>query len=230
MNEDLHRHLDGDYAGAPLADEARLEAQAWERLLDAFRVEVPPAAAPPWLESRVMEEIEALPEPGVLRQLGSWMVRPHPVRVSPLFAGLAAAVLAILFLVRSPGPGSSRPGETGFSPGTPGAQAGLDRTRRGLDQAQAVATVVYVQFVLDAPGASSVAVAGDFDGWKGSYVLADPDGDGTWTGQVPLRTGVHAYMFLVDGSTWMTDPRAQRYAEDGFGNRNAILAVATPTT
>jgi hypothetical protein len=36
-------------------------------------------------------------------------------------------------------------------------------------------------------------------------------------------------MFLVDGAEWMTDPEAQRYAEDGFGNRNAILAVAAPS-
>jgi hypothetical protein len=51
-----------------------------------------------------------------------------------------------------------------------------------------------------------------------------------WTGRVPVRPGLHAYMFLVDDTTWMTDPRAERYAEDGFGNRNAILAVATPST
>jgi 1,4-alpha-glucan branching enzyme len=75
-----------------------------------------------------------------------------------------------------------------------------------------------------------VAVAGDFDGWEGSHDLADPDEDGIWTGRVPLRPGVHAYMFLIDGSTWMTDPQAQRYAEDGFGNRNAVLAVTAPTT
>jgi 1,4-alpha-glucan branching enzyme len=74
-----------------------------------------------------------------------------------------------------------------------------------------------------------VAVTGDFDGWSASNVLADPDGDGVWTGRVPVRPGVHAYMFLVDGSSWVTDPRADRYAEDGFGNRNAILAVTEPT-
>jgi 1,4-alpha-glucan branching enzyme len=88
---------------------------------------------------------------------------------------------------------------------------------------------VYVQFTLDAPGAASVAVTGDFDGWEGSHGLEDLNGDGVWSGRVPVRPGVHAYMFIVDGSTWMTDPRAERYAEDGFGNRNAILAVATPT-
>ena len=90
-------------------------------------------------------------------------------------------------------------------------------------------SVVYVQFALEAPQAQSVAVSGDFDGWAGSFALQDADGDGTWTGRIPLKPGVHAYMFLVDGSTWLTDPQAQRYSDDGFGNRNAILAVANPS-
>jgi len=44
---------------------------------------------------------------------------------------------------------------------------------------------------------------------------------------VPVRPGVHGYMFLIDGTKWQTDPRADRYQEDGFGNRNAVLAVAS---
>jgi hypothetical protein len=33
-------------------------------------------------------------------------------------------------------------------------------------------------------------------------------------------------MFLIDGTEWLTDPRADRYRDDGFGNQNAILAVS----
>jgi hypothetical protein len=33
-------------------------------------------------------------------------------------------------------------------------------------------------------------------------------------------------MFLIDGTEWKTDPLADRYQDDGFGNRNAVLAVA----
>ena len=32
-------------------------------------------------------------------------------------------------------------------------------------------------------------------------------------------------MFLVDGETWITDPHAERYVEDGYGNRNAVIAI-----
>ncbi len=219
MNRDLHRHLDGELPDRELDEEGRREAQAWERLLDAYRVETPPGSAPPWLESKVMAEIESLPEPGILRRLGSWIIRPRPIQISPLTAGLAVAGLAALLLVGRPGGDPALPVAGEPSTGAHGAsQAGAD-----------FRAVVYVQFALRAPGANSVAVAGDFDGWEGSYTLEDLDGDGTWTGRVPVRPGVHAYMFLVDGSRWMTDPNAERYADDGFGNRNAILAVAAPT-
>jgi hypothetical protein len=49
-----------------------------------------------------------------------------------------------------------------------------------------------------------------------------------WTGRVPLQPGVHQYMFVIDGTEWVTDPGAERWSDDGFGNRNAVLAVAPP--
>ena len=116
------------------------------------------------------------------------------------------------------------------------AQAFFDRYR-ALEESYSPAladlygaeSVVYVQFSFEAPEAQSVSVAGDFEGWAGSHTLEDLDGDGVWTGRIPLRPGVHAYMFIVDETDWITDPHAQRYADDGFGNRNAILAVAAPS-
>jgi len=202
MKDDLHRHLDGEASVDGLDEETRDEAAAWERLLGAFREEMAPQSPPPWLETSVMAQIEALPEPGLARKLAGWLTNPLPVRVSPLYAGIVTAALVTILLI-------------GRQPTPPSAQ--------GED------VVVYVQFALEAPGAASVAVAGDFDGWTGSHTLEDLDGDGIWTARVPVQPGVHAYMFLVDESTWMTDPRAQRYTEDGFGNRNAILAVAAPS-
>ena len=89
---------------------------------------------------------------------------------------------------------------------------------------------VYVQFVLDAPGATSVAVAGDFSEWDDRHTLQDLDGDGVWTGRVPLVAGLHKYMFVIDGAEWVTDPNAQHYADDGFGNRNAVIAVESTVT
>jgi len=217
MNEELHRHLDGELPEGGLEGESRTEAEAWGRLLDAFRTEVPGGSAPPWLETRVMAEIEALPEQGVFGRALSWILAPHPVSLSPLTAGLVTVALAAILVVGRQG--SDTPISIGTDP-VGSTLAGLGEEAGG---------VVYVQFVLDAPGAASVAVAGDFDGWEGTHGLEDLNGDGVWSGRVPVRPGVHAYMFLVDGSTWMTDPRAERFSDDGFGNQNAILAVATPT-
>ena len=203
MNDDLDRYLDGEASKDSLPGELLPEAEAWDRLVETFRAELPESPAPAWLEQKVMAEIEALPEPGAFGRIFRWVAYPKQIRVSPLLAGAAAAVVALLLLVD--GPPQTAPGQTED-------------------------VVVYVQFALDAPGAQSVSVAGDFEGWEASHPLEDVDGDGIWTGRIALRPGVHAYMFLVDESTWMTDPRAQRYAEDGFGNRNAVLAVAAPST
>ena len=219
MNDDLHRHLDGELPLEGLGEDARQQAEAWDRLLDAFRTETTPINAMPWLETSVMAEIEALPDPGAFQRALAWFINPQPVRISPLMVGAVAAALAAVLLV---GPRALGPGAPASGP------AGNLATPAAFDPGQTEA-VVLVQFALEAPGASSVAVAGDFDGWEGSNVLSDPDGDGIWTGRVPVKPGVHTYMFIVDGSTWITDPRADRYAEDGFGNRNAVLAVTAPT-
>ena len=221
MSDDLNRHLDGELPLEGLTDEARRQAQAWERLLGAFRAESPPGSAPPWLETRIMAEIEALPEPGLLKRGLDWLLGSRPIRVSPLTVGLVTAGLAVALFASRPGAVVSGPGGGDPGGGFPAQAAGAGSV--------GVEPVVYVQFVLNAPGATSVVVAGDFDGWEGANALEDADGDGVWTGRVPVRPGVHAYMFLVNGSDWRTDPLAGRYAEDGFGNRNAILAVAAPT-
>lgn len=205
MSDDIRRYLDGEVDLDALPADARAQAQAWDRMLDAFRPDGEIDSAPHWIEDRVMAEIDALPEPGALSRAWEWLLRPQPIRLSPGLVGLAAAVVAAVVLL---------PRDDVAPP-----------TEAGVAEA-----VVYVQFVLDAPGARSVAVGGDFDEWSGSYALEDPDGDGVWSGRVPVEPGLHTYMFLLDGSEWVTDPQASRYNDDGFGNRNAVLAVAAPAT
>ena len=208
MKKELHRHLDGEVPTEALEPEDREEADEWDRMIAAFRTATPRAAPPPWLEQRVMAEIEALPERGGLQRLMSWLVSPAPVRVSPLAAGLVTAT----FLVALAIPGA-------ISGPAPGGVASAP------DAGGSAETIVYVQFVLEAPTATSVAVAGDFTGWEPSFALEDVDGDGVWSGRVPVEPGVHSYMFLIDGTEWQTDPMADRYQDDGFGSRNAVLAV-----
>lgn len=220
MNEHVNRHLDGEIPADALDADARREAEGWRRLLEAFRREAPEGTAPPWLEARVMAEIESLGEPGPLRRALEWLLRPRMVPVPPLAAGVVAAALAAWALWPAQEPAAP------VGPGAEGA-AGAGQAVASTTAGAAGEPVVYVQFRLEAPGARSVAVAGDFSDWEPAYPLDDPDGDGVWTGRVPVRPGVHTYMFVVDGERWLTDPEAERYQDDGFGNRNAVVAVWT---
>lgn len=203
MNDEIHRHLDGEVPADALAAADRRVVDDWDRMLASFRQAAPSGSAPSWLEQKVMAEIHALPERSRLQRALAWLVQPAPVRVSPL--GVGAALAAVLLAVALYRPGASPPDP--------------------MVGGEAAVEVVYVQFLLEAPGATSVAVAGDFTGWEPSFTLDDADGDGVWSGRIPVRPGVHGYMFLVDGTQWMTDPNASRYQDDGFGNRNAVLAV-----
>ncbi len=86
--------------------------------------------------------------------------------------------------------------------------------------------VTAVRFTLDAPGARQVALAGDFNGWRTEEVfLSDTTGRGHFSGALPLKPGRYGYMFVVDSTMWVTDPRAEAYRDDGFGNLNAVITI-----
>ena len=202
MRQELQAYLDGELELNELPAELREEAQRWERLLGDMRTATP-HGAPAGLENRVRRALPARRRSPAWRRGASWIVRPRTIRISPL-AGLAAAAALALFVFLPKGEAPSP------------AQGPRD------------GATIYVQFMLEAPGASSVAVAGDFNEWSADLVLSDPDGDGVWTGRAAVEPGVHQYMFLIDGSQWTTDPHADRYMDDGFGNRNAVLVIAEP--
>jgi 1,4-alpha-glucan branching enzyme len=86
-----------------------------------------------------------------------------------------------------------------------------------------------VQFTLRDVRASQVALVGDFNGWSPSATSLEPgDVAGTWSVTIPLSAGRHVYAFLVDGRTWMTDPRAQTARDLDFGRENSVLIVQAP--
>ena len=211
MRDETRAYLDGERSRRELPAGAAEEAEAWERMLGALREDVP-GPAPAWLEGSVMSAVRAATarRPSALRRAAAWLLRPS-LSLSPLTVGLATAALAALLLV--PRAGQDPAVDAAAAEGGAGGAAEPG---------------VYVQFVLEAPSARTVAVAGDFNEWDARHVLEDPDADGVWTGRVPLRPGVHQYMFVVDGTEWVTDPGADRWTDDGFGNRNAVLAVAPP--
>ena len=98
--------------------------------------------------------------------------------------------------------------------------------RSSADGPASGAQTVSVVFDLHAPGAERVDLVGSFNNWEpGTVALEGPDRDGHWKATVTLPEGRHEYIFLVDGSEWVTDPKAKVLRPDGFGNRNVILEI-----
>lgn len=83
-----------------------------------------------------------------------------------------------------------------------------------------------VSFQLHAPAATSVAIAGDFNGWDH---VADPltrDRDGVWRATLRLAPGVVRYKFVVDGTTWLEDPANPHREVSPLGTYNSVIEVA----
>lgn len=87
-------------------------------------------------------------------------------------------------------------------------------------------TKVFVRLVLLQPGARSVSVAGDFNGWNPAQTPMERSDGGMWTATLPLKPGRYQYMFVIDGKQWIADPLAADGTGDGFGSQNAVLDVA----
>ena len=87
------------------------------------------------------------------------------------------------------------------------------------------ANVVTVRFVLVAPGAQHVSLAGTFNHWdpRATPLVRSGAGD-LWTATLSLPPGQHQYAFVVDGTRWVPDPTAPA-VDDGFGRRNSVLTL-----
>ncbi len=82
-----------------------------------------------------------------------------------------------------------------------------------------------VTFTVEAPGAGSVYLAGEFNGWDPTArAMTDPDGDGVFEVTLDLDPGTYAYKFVIDGN-WMTDESADSFVDDGFGGQNSVVEV-----
>jgi hypothetical protein len=89
----------------------------------------------------------------------------------------------------------------------------------------APASLVTVRFVLVAPDAHEVSLAGTFNQWDAHATPLIRSGPtGVWTATLTLPAGQHQYAFVVDGVRWVPDPGAPA-VDDGFGRRNSVLTL-----
>jgi hypothetical protein len=212
MNSQVQKALDGDASAQALTPAERAELAAVESQIDAVLCAIPtrplPDLAPVVLErirreSRARARSAAPPSSRArLRNAAEWLWRPHAISIAwrPAYALAAAALFMAAFA--------------------------LDPLRPRPASVAAAPQQVLTQFVLSAPGAKRVAVAGDFSGWKPVHVMTRSEA-GVWTVVVPLDPGVHDYAFVVDGERWVPDPAAPP-VNDGFGGVNSRLAVLSP--
>jgi len=82
-----------------------------------------------------------------------------------------------------------------------------------------------ITFVLDAPGASEVFLAGDFNAWGPRAHPMQTDGNSRWVTELRLGPGRYEYKFVVDGQ-WVTDPANARQCPNCFGTDNSVITVA----
>ena len=188
-----------------------------EMLLDTSRLSKP--AVPRDFVAGVMARIEHVPVlPPVRplwRRLGDALLTPHVLQWNLASAGAVACVAVLATLSVVWGGRSALPGNAPAA-ATPVAVA-----------APPSAPTVLVRFVVLRPGATSVQVAGDFNGWNPAQTSLAPAANGAWTVTLPLTPGRYEYMFVVDGREWIADPFAIEEADDGFGSKNAVIDVRT---
>ncbi|HEY3279866.1 MAG TPA: isoamylase early set domain-containing protein [Gemmatimonadales bacterium] len=173
-----------------------LRAEGEEALRLLAAVDRERVVVSPALDERVMTAVRSrAAAPSAWR----WLNRPREIRVRLrpwMLAPALAAAAALVLLVARP------------TPPLPLAPR-----------------MVTVRFVLVAPEAHQVAVAGTFNQWDaGATPLLRAGAPGVWTATLTLPAGNHQYAFVVDGARWVPDPAAPT-VNDGFGRRNSVLTL-----
>ena len=81
-----------------------------------------------------------------------------------------------------------------------------------------------VKFTFDAPGATRVSIAGDFNGWDSGSTLLKKGKKKIWEKDIALVPGRYEYKFVVDGS-WVNDPNNNCSVWNSFGSQNSVLEI-----
>src|ERR1043166_9994394 len=79
-------------------------------------------------------------------------------------------------------------------------------------------------FILRAPHARKVAVAGSFNGWDPAQTPMSKDKDGNWQARILLPPGRYEYRFVVDGE-WISDPSAKHCIPNPFESTNSVVDI-----
>ncbi|MDF1526069.1 MAG: hypothetical protein RRA15_06345 [bacterium] len=81
------------------------------------------------------------------------------------------------------------------------------------------------RIVYYAPGAGSVSVLGDFNGWTGEIPLKQRGEGGYWLVELNVEPGEYRYVLMVDGKERPGDPLADYVVDDDFGSKNSVARI-----
>ncbi len=82
-----------------------------------------------------------------------------------------------------------------------------------------------VEFVLDAPEAKAIFLAGTFNDWSVEKHPMKKSHEQRWEKTLTLAPGSYEYKFFVDGR-WTEDPQNERRCTNIFGTLNSIVKVS----
>ena len=81
-----------------------------------------------------------------------------------------------------------------------------------------------VEFILLAPEARKVLLAGAFNSWDTHTLLMKKNKEGVWKTAINLAPGCYEYKFLADG-VWVENVSGVETAPNPFGTRNCVTWV-----
>lgn len=160
-------------------------------------------SVPPFFTQQVMARLPRQ-KPGLRERISGFLFRGRVLRWN-MATALAALIISALAL------------GVAVMQKAPVRTAGMEQDGK----------TVVVTMNLYAPDAGRVSVAGSFNKWRTDINMLRREENGFWTISIPLQPGDYTYMFVVDGRAWVTDPNAETYRDDGFGNKNSVLRVKT---
>jgi 1,4-alpha-glucan branching enzyme len=98
-----------------------------------------------------------------------------------------------------------------------GTKTGVQKPQAGVERE--------VTFELDYPDAAQVNLAGEFNNWSPTDTKMEKGGDGIWRVNLNLKPGVYEYKFVIDGGTWIGDPKNPNKVADPYGGNNSVITV-----
>lgn len=162
---------------------------------------------------------------GVKRPVGRRTRKAAPAPLPPEASARVSAAAAAAGAVKSaPAPAPKLATTVAAAPiQTPAPKPAAPVAAPAAKPVPSAAPMRKLEMSFDAPFASQVNIAGDFNAWE-MTTLALRKTDSVWKITLELKPGTYHYKFLVDGE-WVNDPNNVRTATNQFGSLNNVLEV-----